>query len=395
MGLEGLLMRRLVVLLGLIVASAAHGAEPDLAGTWTGSLKVEEVTVGLTFEFRPDQTYRFIAKAESNEVVQSGTYTVKGTSLALKDDTGTTTTYVIALNSDSMTISGGDLGDKLVLKRTAIAAAKGDSRLVGRWNGELNEFHKVSISFLPGGTVAILQKIADVEQPAIRGSYRIKEDKIIFNFGDKESEKPLALTGNTLKIEFEGSGVVTLEKEAGSTEKMVALEADLTREDAKWKAKFAVGPLERPFAIEAVGQIPSDSKFERAKAGTTVFSELQLYFRDNSQTYVSRSKPTEPRHSHIRYYFLPNGRIYLASITYLGSDKVPEADSFWGTYYIDSERELNQWGTYTITGDQVQITWDDNSVTKAALIDGRRNLKAGSSVFGNVIWEQEALKRKG
>lgn len=389
------MMRKLVVLLGLIVSSVAYGAEPDIAGTWTGTLKVDEASVGLTFEFRQDQTYRFTAKAGTNEVVQSGTYNVKGTSLELKDDAGTTTSYVIALNGDSMTISGGDLGDKLVLKRTVTAAVKGDTRLVGRWNGELNEFHKVSISFLPGGTVAIVQKIADVEQPAIKGTYRIKHDKIIFNFGDKESEEPLALSGTTLKIELEGSGTVTFEKEAGSAEKMMALEADLAKEDAKWKSRFPVGTLERPFAIDPTGQIPNDANFERAKAGTTVFSELQLYFRDNSQTYVSRNKPTEPKHSHIRYYFLPNGRIYLASVTYLGSDKVPEAESFWGTYYIDSERELNQWGTYKIAGDQVQITWDDNSVTKAALIDGRRNLKAGNSIFGNVIWEQDALKRKG
>ncbi|MBX7133753.1 MAG: lipocalin family protein [Fimbriimonadaceae bacterium] len=386
-------MRSLFFCLVLFVTCLANAEQPAIVGTWRGSLLVEKVSVDFTFEFRADLTYRFDAKAGDQVVTQTGTYAVTGNSLVLKDSAGSTTTYDLSVADGTMTLSGGDLKDRLVLKQAQTPATKGDQRLVGQWVGEVNEFHKVIVVFTSKGAVTIGQSVADVAQPSIRGSYRIKGDKIVFEFEGKESEEPLALDGETLQLEFKGSGKITFHREPGSIEKVAALEAKQDEENAAWRRRIKIEPLTRLFEIASAGEVPQDGDFEKAKKGANVFAEIQLYFRDGLQTYVSRSNPEVPKHSAFHYYFLPNGRSFVTSVVYSGSEKVPDDDSFWGTYYIGSESKVRQWGSYEIVGDELRITWDDDSVTKAALLDGRRVLKEGKSVLENVLWAQESVKK--
>lgn len=280
------------------------------------------------------------------------------------------------------------------------SAKKGDPRFVGRWVCEPNQFQKFVGTFLPDGRYGVIITTAGVEQ-AQQARYWVEGEQLVFHFLQEEQPRRFAFTleGNRLTVRGTPVGDIAYEKQAGSEQQVVeeARQADAakTKEDERWRAKFASARLTKQPPHVPVGEVPADPRPQHIFDRPTVFTGPQLYVRELPQEYIyANGIPPGIFKTHWHWHFLATGRLYVVAVTYTGSTKARERESFWGTYYVNGKNELKQWGRYRLgEQDSVEIEYDDGSQAALRLLDGRRNLLWGQSVYGNIVWELEALKQ--
>ena len=278
-----------------------------------------------------------------------------------------------------------------------LPAAPDEPPLAGRWV-HTTEFLTVTSTLLPDGRYFTETKVGGVVVPE-RGRYTVKGDRLTVEaVGGGSVTATFALDKDTLtvttpdKVEMRYTRVATAAEVAAEAKKADAAKA---KEDAAWREKFAVATMKAQPKHVAAGAVPEDENVKTVFDTPDVFTAPQLYLRDGQAEYVYEGgKPAGRFRSHFHWHFLPTGRVYVDAVTYTGATEVPKPlRGPWPTYYATGKAEQKKFGKYKVEKDEVVVEMDDGEKLKLTLTDGRRNLVWGASVYGNVAWELEALKK--
>jgi hypothetical protein len=283
----------------------------------------------------------------------------------------------------------------LVLVGPARAA---EDDLAGRWVCQ-TEFLKVTTLILPDGRYFAEIKVGETVVPQ-RGQYSIKDGKITFDpQGEKAVTYPYRYTGDTLEVTTLELGKMTY-KRVNTAKEVIAeaakADAVKAKEDDEWRKKFEIAVMTKQPPHVAVGAVPEDKNVEKIFDKPTVFAKQQLYLRVNQVEYVYRdNNPPGTFKTYFHWHFLSTGRVFVDATTYTGAVAVPKNQQGpFGTYYVSGKTEVKKFGRYKIEKDEtITIEMDDGEKAEVKLIDGRRNMTWGKTVYGNVYWELEALKR--
>lgn len=277
------------------------------------------------------------------------------------------------------------------------APAADPPAVAGRWVSK-NEFVTVTSVLLPDGRYFAETKVGDTVVPE-RGKWTLKGKKLTLD--------PQGGTAVTLTIVMDGDTIsstspdgTTLVYTRANTAAEVAAEAKKAdaakaEEDAGWKKKFAVASMTKQPKHVAVGAVPDDKNVADVFDTPDVFTSAQLYLRDGNQEFVYQSGDPPGRYkTYFHWHFLPTGRVYVDAESYAGGVEVPKAlRGPLPTYYATGKSEQKKFGKYKVEKDEVVVQMDDGEKVRMELIDGRRNLVWVKAVYGNVVWELEALKR--
>jgi hypothetical protein len=279
-----------------------------------------------------------------------------------------------------------------------LPGAPGDAPLAGRWVHK-TEFLTVTSTLLPDGRYFSETRVGDVVVPE-RGKYAVKDGVVtLAPIGGEAAALPFALDGDTLVVTGPGGLKMAYKRVATAAE--VAAEAKKAdaakdKEDAAWRERFPVAAMKAQPKHVAVGAVPDDKNVKQVFETPDVFASPQLYFREGNQEFVfERGAPPGRFKTYFNWHFLPTGRVYVDATSYTGGVEVPRAlRGPLPTYYATGKTESKKFGKYKIDHDEVAIEMDDGEKVRVSLIDGRRNLLWGDTVYGNVVWEREALKGK-
>ena len=287
---------------------------------------------------------------------------------------------------------------ELVGLALAVPARAVDDELSGRWVCK-TEFLTVTTVLLPDGRYFAEIKVGDAVVPE-RGKYSAQGGTITFDpHGEKAMTYPYRLTGDTLEVTTPEVGRMLYTRV--NTAKEVAAEAAKAdeakaKEDAGWRKRLETAVMAKQPPHVAVGDVPADENFEKVFDKPTVFTKPQLYLRRGSEEYVYEGgNPPGTFRTYFNWHFLPTGRVYVDATTYTGGVALPKAlQGPNGTYYVSGKSEVRKFGRYKIEKDEtIVIEMDDGEKADTKLFDGRRNMSWGKSIYGNVIWELEALER--
>lgn len=277
-------------------------------------------------------------------------------------------------------------------------ARAADDDISGRWVYK-TELLTVTSVFVADGRYFAEIKVGDNPVPQ-RGRYALKGGKITIDpQGEDAVVYPYRYTGDTLEVTTPELGKMTYKRV--NTAKEIAAEiekADAIRakEDAEWRKKFDVAVMTKQPPSVAAGAVPADKNFEKVFDAPTVFAKQQLYVRYGREEYVyANGDPPGKFKTSFDWHFLPTGRVYVDATTYTGAVAVPKNQQGpFGTFYVAGKTETKKFGKYKLDKDDaLVIEMDDGEKIEAKFIDGRRNLVWGKAVYGNVVWELEALKR--
>jgi hypothetical protein len=288
----------------------------------------------------------------------------------------------------------------VALALTAVAAepARPDPALAGRWLYK-GQFLTVESVLLPDGRYFAETRVGDAKVPQ-RGKYSVKDGKITFDVeGGNPVTYPYRLKDDKLEVTTTELGKMVYSRIATGREVVAeARKADAARakEDDEWRKKLAVEKMLKQPTHVAVGEVPADKNVERIFEKPAVFTKPQLYLRQGLEEYVYRNNdPPGAFRTHFHWHFLPTGRVYVKAVTYTGSVLAPRQPGLLvNRYYVSGKTEVKKFGRYRIEKDEsVTVEMDDDEKAALKLIDGRRNLTWGKTMYGNVHWELEALKR--
>ncbi len=278
------------------------------------------------------------------------------------------------------------------------SGAPDDAPLAGRWVYK-TEFLTVTSTLLPDGRYFAETKVADTIVPE-RGKYTDKDGKLTLEpLGGAAVAFTYALDKDTLvvitpdRVKMEYKRVATGAEVAAEAEKADAVKA---KEDGEWKDKFAVGTMKMQPKHVAAGAVPEDKNVKQVFDAPDVFTSQQLYLREGQSEFIfERGNPPGRFKTYFHWHFLPTGRVYVDATSYTGAVEVPKAlRGPLPTYYATGKTEQKQFGKYKGEKDNVVVEMDDGEKIRMTLIDGRRNMVWGKAVYGNVVWELEALKKR-
>lgn len=284
-----------------------------------------------------------------------------------------------------------------LLATTLAHAAAPLPDLAGRWEGTEtpNEFltHRVSVSFLPDGRFVTRWAIGDAAANEVAGSYVATATTLTTTpRGAAAVTYQLRVDGDVLTLrggDLEGLMLqsLTLRRVPGS-QKTVADEARTrdaakTREDETWRQRIPLGKV-RPGPSTAPPDVPADGQPRRIFDNATVFAGGATYAHWNVvQRWTLRDRPApNGGYSGINWHFLGNGRVLFESVMFVGSGVPGSATRVDQTHF---------WGRYRVDGDNVVVETDAGETRQLPLLDGRRNLRFGDTLYGHLAWEKAAL----
>ena len=409
-----------------------------LLGSWVAHSG--DQTLRLTFE--QDGKVRFTAKGAEGEESETGTWSLAGGRLRLIGAAGDVNVYAFkreAGEADSFTGTDVETGkNAITYTRDGVTSAptpaspaapenpaapeKPDAPapttpaarpvvyhgpLVGRWV-HTDAFQIVTLTFVPDGRYAWGTKIGDNALNET-GTFTATDDTLsLAPIGGSPSTLSITLGDGTLAVTGGGLGTATLEfakvkgSERAVVEETAAADAAKAVEDDAWRTRFPVGPRPDDATHVAVGELPADPKADRIFESPRVFLSMQSYLKlslkyakdvSTGRLRVLNDAPGARRDPSVRpdlgtyqdtskWWFLPTGRFFARFVNY-GATLDPEHPGLtegWGRYAIDED-------------DRVKVETDKGESIALEFIDGRRNLLWGARMFGNVVWELEALKR--
>lgn len=278
--------------------------------------------------------------------------------------------------------------------------ARGANELVGRWVSE-NQFTKTVVDFLPDGRYGKTLTVGN-QKLGENGTYALQGNTLTLNPQNGGAQQfSVALQGDQLALR--GGSALTQTQEAytrvpGSAEAVVAEAAKgdqaNAQENAAWAARFPIGPA-RPQPNIAAGNLPLDPQPARVFDGAVAFTAMQLYSRYwNANVVYQVTEGADPGcgKNETRFHFLANGRFFYVNIKYVPTGVVQygrnlaraEVTASWGRYTI---------GAGTPASEPLQMESDAGERIAAAFVSGRRNLLWGQNTFGNVFWEQAAMRQ--
>jgi hypothetical protein len=154
-------------------------------------------------------------------------------------------------------------------------------------------------------------------------------------------------------------------------------------ESDEWCERIRLARMDYQPRHVAVGEIPADPNVGNVFNNPIIFEGTELYIWMSSTTYAIEGYGGGYRNRQV-FYFLPTGRFYYKSVMYYGQTtpdgKVGQA---WGRYRFTSE-----------DGDEVELESDQGERFLFPVKYGRRNLIWDETTFGQVDWENEALRRE-
>ncbi len=152
-------------------------------------------------------------------------------------------------------------------------------------------------------------------------------------------------------------------------------------EDIEWCKRLKIARMKSQPEHVAAGEIPSDPNLKKIYDDPVVFTELQGYVWMSSQTVAIEGYGDQFRNTQ-KYYFMPTGRFYYKSTMYYGQT-TPDGNV------------TEIWGRYRFTKpDEIEVESDAGEKQTMAVKYGRRNLIFGDTTYGEVNWENEALRRQ-
>jgi hypothetical protein len=154
-------------------------------------------------------------------------------------------------------------------------------------------------------------------------------------------------------------------------------------ESDQWCERLRLARMDYQPRHVAVGEIPADPNVSRAFSNPIIFEDTQLYIWLSSTTYSIQGYGSGYRNRQV-FYFLPTGRFYYKSVTYYGQT-TPQGNvgQAWGRYRFTSE-----------DGDEIELESDQGEHFLLPIKYGRRNLVWDETTFGQIDWENEALRRE-
>jgi hypothetical protein len=154
-------------------------------------------------------------------------------------------------------------------------------------------------------------------------------------------------------------------------------------EDGEWCARLRLARMNSQPGHVAVGEIPADPNVGNVFDRPILFEGTQLYIWLSSTTYAIEGYGGGYRNKQV-FYFLPTGRFYYKTVMYYGQT-TPEGkvSAIWGRYRFTSE-----------SGDEVELETDQGERLVLPMRYGRRNLVWDDTTYGQVDWENEALRRQ-
>lgn len=154
-------------------------------------------------------------------------------------------------------------------------------------------------------------------------------------------------------------------------------------EDRQWCARLKLARMgEQPTHV-AVGEIPADPNVSHIFASPIIFANTQLYIWLSSTTYAIEGYGGGYRNKQT-FYFLPTGRFFYKTVQYYGQvTPQGKVSAIWGAYRFTSE-----------SGDQIELETDQGERLVLPMKHGRRNLVWDDTTYGQVDWENEALRRQ-
>jgi hypothetical protein len=154
-------------------------------------------------------------------------------------------------------------------------------------------------------------------------------------------------------------------------------------EDNQWCERLSLARMHSQPAHVPVGDIPPDPNAGNVFSGPIIFRDTQLYIWLSSSVYAIEGYGSGYRNKQT-FYFLPTGRFYYKTVMYYGQVS-PEGNvkAIWGRYRFTDER-----------GEQIEMETDQGENVVVQLRFGRSNLIWGDTTYGQVDWENEALRRQ-
>ena len=279
---------------------------------------------------------------------------------------------------------------------TPPSLAQRPDALVGSWVYR-DMFRTLRISFLPDGRYWLQTAIGETTLDA-SGRYQFAGTRLTLSPPDADPiTYTVSLAGTKLTLSGgDAESPMAFEKEPGSEQKLLALarEADAAKaqEDARWRARLPVARLQQPPPPHvAVGEVPADPRKAHVFKDPMVFRDQNLYLRLTPYTLRFAGGATADVFNSTKWYFLPTGRVFIKMEQYHEGQRYdptnPQGDvkTFWGAYRVETSGE----------GERVVVETDEGEKIEMRLEDGRRNLYWGKEVYGQVDWENEALRRQG
>jgi len=180
-----------------------------------------------------------------------------------------------------------------------------------------------------------------------------------------------------------GSGYSSGGYGSGTASEIVAGCTSDDPEDADWCARLRLARMNSQPAHVPAGEIPADPNVGNVFDRPILFENTQLYIWLSSTTYSIEGYGGGYRNRQV-FYFLPTGRFYYKTVMYYGQTTPQgKVSAFWGRYRFTSE-----------SGNEIELESDQGERLVLPLRYGRRNLVWGDTTYGQVDWENEALRRQ-
>lgn len=282
----------------------------------------------------------------------------------------------------------------LVILGIGNCLAQESAQLVGTWVFR-DELRTVEVGFLPDGRYGATIKIGDTTLPE-RGRYEFKGTKLtLAPQGSAPITYNVSLVGKRLTLSGGNyPSPMTYVKVPGSEVKILGeasrADAQKSDEDATWRARIKVAPLNRQAVQIPVGEVPADPNRGHIFRDAMVFSGEALYLRLTPYQLRFANGATHQVFNSWKWYFFPTGRVFVRTEqfrpgqSYNPSQPRGEIKTYWGAYRINVGAAVDQLFVETDQGEKISVE----------LRDGRRNLYWGNDHYGHVEWEQEALRRQ-
>ncbi len=246
-------------------------------------------------------------------------------------------------------------------------------------------------------------KVTEVTKYETEGSYKIKKGLITFDpvcgkpFSRrlKQIENHMILSGDDFALTYMAAPPTNNQY---MLDYLAARDKQIEQEVAQWEATISLAPAQVDLRIPPSDVVPIDPNPEEVYSDATAFAAMQLYpqaptgnfyaydiygsFRtftsagiifNNENQIIDYGKGEY--HDEFRYYFFPNGRMFIYIETYFDAISIT---------HPPTPNVKPIWGRYRIEGDTLYAETDLGEVITFDLLYGRRTIRYDETCYDNI-----------
>lgn len=382
--------------------------------TFVGIWRFKQEFQSADFTLRPDGRYISAHEVGGQRFEERGSFQIDNGKITFTPykGNGEAKTFDLDLFDAQMTLTGGAFPMPCELQPGSAAEVIDNVHnpdglkikygpLVGAWNFA-DQLSSIEVILRPDGRYHATGIFASVRLDE-RGKYKIEKASRKLTLDPRTEEAQtydMDLYGNTMTLS--GGNYATpftyhidLQKIEEVLERVRRADAQKAHDDGQWRERIPIGPMSGAAIHVPVGEVPADPNPRHVFNASTLFTGQQLYLSLTPVTLKFTNGSTRQVFNSWKWYFHPTGRVFVRTETFRLSGSYDaynprgEVTTYWGAYRITPGTEAEP----AYVEENVLLETDGGEKIAMTLEDGRRVILWGKKLYGQVDWENEALRR--